>query len=108
MGSRLTYANVTATLALVIALGGTSYAAIKLPKNSVTSVQVKDKSLPFSLNMTFKKSNVDRSEVIVIGNQAPEFAKALARCRRNQIVIDLVRLPIMGSLLAAEYRGICW
>ena len=39
------YANVTATLALVIALGGTSYAAIKLPKNSVSSVQVKDRSL---------------------------------------------------------------
>jgi len=51
---------------------------------------------------------IDRSEVIVIGNQAPEFAKALVRCRRNQIVIDLVRLPIVGSLLAAEYRGICW
>jgi hypothetical protein len=39
------YANVTATMALVIALGGTSYAAIKLPANSVTSKQVKDKSL---------------------------------------------------------------
>jgi len=39
------YANVTATLALVIALGGTSYAAIKLPKNSVTSAIVKDRSL---------------------------------------------------------------
>jgi len=32
------------------------------PKNYV--FQVKDKSLPFSLNMTFRKSNVDRSEVI--------------------------------------------
>jgi hypothetical protein len=39
------YANVTATIALIVALGGTSYAAIKLPKNSVTSLQVKDKSL---------------------------------------------------------------
>ena len=39
------YANVTATVALIVALGGTSYAAIKLPKNSVTSVQVKDRSL---------------------------------------------------------------
>ena len=39
------YANVTATLALVIALGGTSYASIKLPKNSVSSLQVKDRSL---------------------------------------------------------------
>ena len=39
------YANVTATVALIVALGGTSYAAIKLPKNSVTSATVKDRSL---------------------------------------------------------------
>jgi hypothetical protein len=38
---RLTYANVVATLALFIALGGTSYAALKLPKNSVSSTQIK-------------------------------------------------------------------
>jgi len=41
---RLTYANVTATLALAIALGtGTSYAAEKvhLPKNSVAAKQIK-------------------------------------------------------------------
>src|SRR6266576_4679575 len=37
---------------------------------------------------------IDTSEVIVVGNQAPEFAKALTRCRCDQIVIDLVRLPI--------------
>lgn len=35
------YANVTATLALIIALGGTSYAAIVLPANSVGSRQLK-------------------------------------------------------------------
>lgn len=32
---KLTYANVMATIAVFIALGGASYAAIKLPKNSV-------------------------------------------------------------------------
>ncbi len=52
---RLTYANVIATIALFIALGGTSYAALKLPRNSVggtqirtgaiTSSEVKDRSL---------------------------------------------------------------
>ena len=52
---RLTFANVTASLALFIALGGTSYAAITLPRNSVgtnqlrtgaiRSVDVKDRSL---------------------------------------------------------------
>jgi len=51
---------------------------------------------------------INASEVIVVGNTAPEFADALKRCRADQIVIDLVRLPIRGSLLAADYRGICW
>lgn len=41
MRSRLSYSNVVATLALFLALGGTSYAAIKLPKNSVGSTQLK-------------------------------------------------------------------
>ncbi len=33
--SKITYANVVATLALFIALGGVSYAAVKIPTNSV-------------------------------------------------------------------------
>jgi hypothetical protein len=44
----------------------------------------------------------------VVGNQSAEFADGLARCREDQIVIDLVRLPINRSLLKADYRGICW
>ena len=51
---------------------------------------------------------IDGSEVIVVGNQSPEFVDALASAAPDQIVIDLVRLPIYGSLLQAEYRGICW
>jgi hypothetical protein len=39
---RITYANVVSTLALCIALGGVSYAAVKLPKNSVTSTTIKN------------------------------------------------------------------
>ena len=38
---KLTYANVTATLALFIALGGSSYAALQLPRNSVGAQQVR-------------------------------------------------------------------
>jgi hypothetical protein len=38
-------ALVVALLALIVALGGTGYAAAKLPKNSVGSKQVKDSSL---------------------------------------------------------------
>ena len=51
---------------------------------------------------------IQGSEVIVVGNQAPEFAQAVMACGPDQIVIDLVRLPIYGSLMKADYRGICW
>jgi hypothetical protein len=37
---RLTYANVIASLALSVALGGTGYAALRLPGNSVGSAQM--------------------------------------------------------------------
>jgi hypothetical protein len=45
MRQKLTYANVMATLAVFIALGGASYAALKLPKNSVGSKQLKKSSV---------------------------------------------------------------
>ena len=43
--ARLTYANVIATLALFVALGGSSYAALKLPNGSVGSEQLKKNSV---------------------------------------------------------------
>lgn len=39
--SALTYANVMATVAVFLALGGGAYAAVKLPKNSVGASQIK-------------------------------------------------------------------
>jgi len=51
---------------------------------------------------------IEQSEVIVVGNQSPEFVDAVSRTRPDQVVIDLVRLPIYGSLIKADYRGICW
>jgi hypothetical protein len=39
--SGLTYANVTATIALFVALGGSSYAALKLPRNSVGATEIR-------------------------------------------------------------------
>ena len=41
MRPKLSYANVMATIAVFIALGGASYAAIQLPKSSVGSKQLK-------------------------------------------------------------------
>jgi GDP-mannose 6-dehydrogenase len=51
---------------------------------------------------------IDQSEVIVVGNASPEFAEAITRCRPDQIVIDLVRLPLDFSRVNAQYDGICW
>jgi hypothetical protein len=42
---RLSYANVTATLALFVALGGTSYAVTTLPRNSVGPKQLRTNSV---------------------------------------------------------------
>ena len=41
MHKHLSFANVMSMIAVAIALGGTSYAALKLPKNSVGSNQIK-------------------------------------------------------------------
>jgi GDP-mannose 6-dehydrogenase len=51
---------------------------------------------------------IDRSEVIVVGTQSPEFVDAVTRCRADQVIIDLVRVPVQASLLQADYRGISW
>jgi GDP-mannose 6-dehydrogenase len=51
---------------------------------------------------------IDASDVVVIGNGAPEFSEAVQRCRADQVVIDLVRIPLDFSQVAAQYDGICW
>lgn len=43
--TRLTFANVVACIALFVALGGVSYAAFKLPKNSVGSQQIRKEAV---------------------------------------------------------------
>ena len=58
--------NAVGYLALVVALGGTSWAAITLPPNSVTSVQVKDHSL---LAVDFKKGQLPRGPKGVRGKR---------------------------------------
>lgn len=45
MRPKITYANVMATVAVFIALGGASYAATQLPKNSVGTKQLKNNAV---------------------------------------------------------------
>jgi GDP-mannose 6-dehydrogenase len=49
---------------------------------------------------------LDQCDVIVVGNQSPEFVDAISGARPDQIVIDLVRLPIAEKPVG--YRGLCW
>jgi GDP-mannose 6-dehydrogenase len=51
---------------------------------------------------------IEASDVIVVGNAAPEFSEALTRTRPDQIVLDLVRVKTPRERIPAEYRGICW
>lgn len=57
---RLTYANVIATLALFIALGGSSYAALTLPRNSVGSSQIRSNAVGSS---ELRSRSVSGSEI---------------------------------------------
>jgi GDP-mannose 6-dehydrogenase len=51
---------------------------------------------------------LDKSEVIVVGNMAPEFSEALKRTRKDQIILDLVRVTTPREEIPGDYRGICW
>lgn len=57
---RLSFANVTSALALFIALGGTSYAAITLPANSVGRTQIRSSGVGQS---EIAPNAVGRSEI---------------------------------------------
>jgi GDP-mannose 6-dehydrogenase len=49
-----------------------------------------------------------QSDVIIVGNTAPEFREALNRLRPDQVVVDLVRITDDGAALNGQYRGLCW
>src|SRR3954462_11397720 len=65
--SRLTFANVMSCVAVFIALGGTGYAAVKLPKNSVGSGQIKKNAVSSSKvkNGSLTKSDFKASDLPV-------------------------------------------
>lgn len=68
---RLTYANVVATLALFIALGGASYAAIVLPANSVGPRQLQTAAVHLrALSFPLGAASIVDQKVQEIGNGA--------------------------------------
>jgi GDP-mannose 6-dehydrogenase len=48
------------------------------------------------------------SDVVVIGNKAPEFRRALEQVQPGQIIMDMVRITEDAGHLNGQYQGICW
>jgi GDP-mannose 6-dehydrogenase len=61
-----------------------------------------------SLMMNTMEGVLDSSEVIVIGNKSPEFKQVLSKLRKDQIMIDLVRIIEEHLPSNEQYQGICW
>lgn len=96
----LSFSNVVSCMALFIALGGVSYAATQLPKNSVGSPQIKKNAV--------KTGDIARNAVRV-GKLAPEAAKA-GKIAKNAITTDRLRNNAVtgqkvkdGSLSATDF-----
>lgn len=51
---------------------------------------------------------LEGSDVIVVGNMAPEFSEALTRTRADHVILDLVRVKTPRQAIPGEYHGICW
>lgn len=97
--SKLTYANVTATVALFVALGGSSYAALTLPRNSVgdrqiragavRSSEVKDRSLRLrDLSVPTRKSlQGQRGEAGPAGPAGPAAVRYFAVAQASGVFV---------------------
>ena len=68
MRPHLSYANVMSSIAVFAALGGVGYAALELPRNSVTTREVKNRSL---LAKDFKRGQLPRGATGPQGAQGP-------------------------------------
>lgn len=83
--SKLTYANTTATLALFVALGGTGYAAITLPRDSVGSAQIRADSVgPSELRSRAVNSRVIRDRSVRLADMSAGARNALKGQRGPQ------------------------
>jgi GDP-mannose 6-dehydrogenase len=51
---------------------------------------------------------VNESEVIVIGNNSPEYRQVLQHVRSDQVIIDLVSMARDLTLTDVRVEGICW
>jgi hypothetical protein len=111
MRLRPTYANVTSTIALVLALGGTAYAGVtlgrgavkgvNLARNSVTSPKVKDGSL---LAKDFARGQLSAGERGPAGAPGPQGPAGSAGAPGSARAYATVTSS--GTVVAARSRGV--
>lgn len=61
-----------------------------------------------SLMVDSVEAIVEGSDIVVVGNRAPEFAGVADLARPGQVVIDLVRSVPSTATFGAGYEGIAW
>jgi hypothetical protein len=92
MRPRLTFANVMSVIAVFIALGGASYAAFKLPKNSVGTRQIKKNAVT---KAKIRKNSVTTAKV---SSQAITAAKVKA----GTLTGKQINASTLGTVPAAQ------
>ncbi len=92
--ARLSYANVTASLALFVALGGTSYAATRLPRDSVASPQLVNRSI---LSADLGPSAKPRLIEVYVGNPGLESYAIVNRKPAGRTVAVTRASPSLGT-----------
>jgi GDP-mannose 6-dehydrogenase len=69
-----------------------------------------EKEIPHisSLLVTDFDAIVGHSDILVIGNGAPEFDRVAEIAKPGQIVLDLVRRDALKNASNLDYRGVAW
>lgn len=100
--SRMTYANVVASLALFVALGGAGFAASQLPKNSVGTSQIKNNAV---VAAKIKSSAVESAKLkndAVVAAKIKNGAIETAKLANDAVTGAQVKA---GSLDASDITG---
>jgi hypothetical protein len=103
LGERLTYANVMATIAVFIALGGTSYAISKLPKNSVGSKQLKKNAVKAAEIAKNAVGNTEIKRGAVTTDKVPDRALTGSKLAAGAVTTsNLADAAVTKSKLASD------
>jgi hypothetical protein len=105
---RLTYANVTASLALFVALGGTGYAAITLPRDSVGAKQIRANAVGSSeirRNAIQTRDISRRAKSALRGQRGPAGPAGPAG---PPGITEFVQVNSDARIVAGTTQGIAW